>query len=52
MSKTIRNERTRSFLAKLQKARKTRKEIRDMKADDFYTMDTALLDYYIPAQEA
>ena len=51
MSKTIRNERTRGFLAKLQKARKTRKEIRDMKADELYTLDF-LFEQYTPAQEA
>ena len=33
MSKTIRNERTRGFLDKLQKSRKERKQIRDMKCD-------------------
>ncbi len=51
MSKTIRNERTRGFLAKLQKARKTRKEVRDMKADDLYRIDF-LMEQYTPAQEA
>ena len=34
MSKTIRNERTRGFLDKLQKQRQTRKLIRDMKSFD------------------
>ena len=51
MSKTIRNERTRGFLNKLQKARKTRKEIRDMKADDLYLFDLGF-ENYIPAQES
>ena len=51
MSKTIRNKRTRGFLAKLQKARKTRKEIRDMKADDLYRFDF-LFETQLPAQEA
>ena len=34
MSKTIRNERTKGFLDKLQNERKTRKMIRCLKADD------------------
>ena len=34
MSKTIRNERTRGYLDKLQTERRTRKMIRCLKADD------------------
>ena len=34
MSKTIRNERTKGYLDKLQTERRTRKYIRCMKADD------------------
>ena len=34
MSKTIRNERTKGYLDKLQAERRTRKAIRCMKADD------------------
>ena len=34
MSKTIRNERTKGYLDKLQTERRTRKVIRCMKADD------------------
>ena len=51
MSKTIRNERTHGFIAKLQKARKMRKETRDMRTDDVFLADL-LFDPYIPAQEA
>jgi len=39
MSKTIRNERTRGFLDKLQRARKERKEARDLKADQLFNLD-------------
>ena len=51
MSKTIRNERTRGFLSKLQKLRKTRKEVRDLKADDQYLIDLSF-EQYMPAQES
>lgn len=34
MSKTIKNERTKGFLDFLSKERKTRKQIRDLKAED------------------
>jgi len=50
MSKTIRNERTRGFLDKLQKSRKERKEARDLKADQLFNIDF-LLDNLSPAQE-
>ena len=39
MSKTIRNERTRGFLDKLQRTRKDRKEARDLKADELFNID-------------
>ncbi len=39
MSKTIRNERTRGFLDKLQRSRKNRKETRDLKADELFNID-------------
>ena len=43
MSKTIRNEKTKGYLDKLQNERRTRKYIRCMKADDMvcdiYTKD-------------
>jgi len=35
MSKTIRNEKTRGYLDKLQKQRETRKQIRDLKSFDW-----------------
>ena len=35
MSKTIRNEKTRGYLDKLQKQRETRRQIRDLKSIDF-----------------
>lgn len=35
MSKTIRNEKTRGYLDKLQKQRKTRKIIRELKSSDW-----------------
>ena len=50
MSKTIRNERTRGFLDKLQRARKQRKEARDMKADELFTIDFNF-ENLTPAQE-
>ena len=50
MSKTIRNERTRGFLDKLQRARKDRKEARDLKADQQFNVDFTL-EYLSPAQE-
>tara|TARA_S200002703_G_scaffold152410_1_gene152786 strand:- start:876 stop:1028 length:153 start_codon:yes stop_codon:yes gene_type:complete len=34
MSKTIRNEKTRGYLDKLQKQRETRKQIRELKSSD------------------
>ncbi len=37
MSKTIRNEKTRGYLDKLQKQRETRKQIRDLKSFDWLT---------------
>jgi len=37
MSKTIRNEKTRGYLDKLQKQRETRKQIRDLKSIDLLT---------------
>ena len=36
MSKTIRNEKTRGFLDKLQRSRKERKQARDLKADQLF----------------
>mgnify|MGYP003142408153 CR=1 len=36
MSKTIRNERTKGYLDKLQNERRTRKRIRCLKADDMF----------------
>ena len=49
MSKTIRNEKTRGFLDKLQKMRKDRKEARDLKADQLFNID--FLENFTPAQE-
>ena len=46
MSKTIRNEKTRGWLDKLQKQRETRRQIREVKAAEWMDdMD------YIPAAE-
>ena len=49
MSRTIKNERTRGFLDKLQKARKERKAVRDQKAEnlllDFDNFSTFEYDY-------
>ena len=50
MSKTIRNERTRGFLDKLQRARKDRKEARDRKADELFLTDWNF-ENLTPAQE-
>ena len=51
MSKTIRNERTRGFLDKLQRSRKERKEARDLKADELFNIDF-LFQELTPAQES
>ena len=50
MSKTIRNERTRGFLDKLQRARKQRKEARDLKADELFYVDH-MFDNFTPLYE-
>ena len=50
MSKTIRNERTRGFLDKLQRSRKDRKEIRALKADELFNIDV-LFQEFTSAQE-
>ena len=48
MSKTIRNERTKGFLDKLSLQKRTRKVLRDLKADEvIFDWD----DNYIPAAE-
>ena len=36
MSKTIRNEKTRGYLDKLQRSRREHKQARDLKADQLY----------------
>lgn len=48
MSKTIRNERTRGWLDKLALQRKTRKVLRELKADE---VQVVWDDDYIPAAE-
>ena len=49
MSKTIRNEKTRGYLDKLQKQRETRKQIRDLKSFDWLT-DIFPDEYLNPAE--
>jgi len=49
MSKTIRNEKTRGYLDKLQKQRETRKQIRDLKSPDLLT-DIFPEEYLNPAE--
>ena len=49
MSKTIRNEKTRGWLDKLQKQRETRKQIRDLKTFDLLT-DIFPDEYFNPAE--
>ena len=49
MSKTIRNEKTRGYLNKLQKQRETRKQIRDLKSFDWLT-DIFPDEYLNPAE--
>ena len=49
MSKTIRNEKTRGYLDKLQKQRETRRQIRDMKSFD-WLIDIFTEEQYILAE--
>ena len=53
MSKSMKRERTRGFLPKLAKTRKTRKQIRDMKADSlFHDWDIKPQNRLVQAQHA
>ncbi len=49
MSKTIRNEKTRGYLDKLQKQRATRKQIRDLKSPEWLT-DIFTDEYFVAEQ--
>ena len=51
MSKTIRNERTRGFLDKLQRSRKDRKQARDLKADELFNIDFLFPQELTPAED-
>ncbi len=49
MSKTIRNEKTRGWLDKLQQMRRDRKAARDLKADQWLLEDDQFFDDMTPA---
>ena len=52
MSHTIRNERTKGWLDKLALERRTRKVIRAIKNDDFFSeTDDDFYDFFIPSAE-